>query len=388
MVRCLRTTFRRGATSSAIGALVGMLSLWTASAAKAQDGSRLTDILNNRGRFNPPLTQPATMSTPQQKIRRVDVDPELQVAAGQLDDPNFAAREQATARLMDPKVDLDQLYALLAENQLSTEQRYRLLGIVRERLVNAPRGAIGVRMEGFPMPGGPAEVRIAELIPGLPAERVLEIGDRIVAVDGRPLNGSNDLITYVQNRQPGEKITLTVKRAVTNDHGDLVLNENNQVVLKSMEVDLTLGSAELLKETAGRFGPQQSPVEQARIIEARVVTDSFAPRPRRVSIEGEDRVSFGKTRADGGDRSIARLDPAVEQYWAIQALMLDQQLIREGRKVDSPEVRAQWRRQLLALMEMSQRPEVKPEDRDLLMRIAERFAELLDQPVEQRILPQ
>jgi hypothetical protein len=44
-------------------------------------------------------------------------------------------------------VELDDLYAALADPGLSPERRQRLLGVTIERIVNSPRGALGVRMD-------------------------------------------------------------------------------------------------------------------------------------------------------------------------------------------------------------------------------------------------
>ena len=326
-------------------------------------------------------TQPATPAVPIENLPHVQVDPALRDAAAQLDDPSFTVRDQATDRLMDKAIDTPQLYALLAGNDLTPEQRYRLLAILQTRLLKSPRGAIGIRMAGL-LPGamppnGPVEIRVDDLLPGLPAEKVLQIGDTITAVDGRVLTRSDELINYVQMKQPGDKVTLTVRRTRIDDRGKKVLDERNLPVTDTIPVELALGSADLL-QLPGQF-QAQSLVERARTEEARNATNTFSPKPRTVSIEGEDQMMFSSSSA--ALRNSARLDPVVERYWAIQQLLREQRLFREGGRQPTPEVKAQWLSRLQYLIDLSQQPGRSADDREFLQRVIERFAQLLNPEV-------
>ncbi|KAB7707956.1 PDZ domain-containing protein [Bacillus aerolatus] len=55
-------------------------------------------------------------------------------------------------------------------------------------------------------------VYVLNVFPGMPAEGVLEAGDRIVAVDGKEFRSSRQFIDYIQTKQPGEEVTITVMR--------------------------------------------------------------------------------------------------------------------------------------------------------------------------------
>jgi putative serine protease PepD len=54
---------------------------------------------------------------------------------------------------------------------------------------------------------------VQQINPGSPAARSeLEVGDVIVAVDGQPVTGSTDLVVAIRTHQPGEEVTLTIRR--------------------------------------------------------------------------------------------------------------------------------------------------------------------------------
>jgi putative serine protease PepD len=54
---------------------------------------------------------------------------------------------------------------------------------------------------------------VESITAGSPASRTdLKVGDLIVKVDGKPVTGSSDVVVAVRTHQPGEKVTLTVRR--------------------------------------------------------------------------------------------------------------------------------------------------------------------------------
>lgn len=50
------------------------------------------------------------------------------------------------------------------------------------------------------------------VFPGMPAEKVLEAGDRITAIDGQKLKESKEMTDYVQSKEPGEMVALMYQR--------------------------------------------------------------------------------------------------------------------------------------------------------------------------------
>lgn len=61
------------------------------------------------------------------------------------------------------------------------------------------------------------------VIKGMPSSKIVHIGDRIIKVDGRQINNSNDLISYVEQKQPGELIEVQMER-------------ENEIITKKIEV--------------------------------------------------------------------------------------------------------------------------------------------------------
>nr|HMQ72821.1 PDZ domain-containing protein [Rubrivivax sp.] len=68
-------------------------------------------------------------------------------------------------------------------------------------------------------------VAIVQLAPGGPAARAglqpfrrardggVQMGDVVTAIDGEPVKTLDDILTLLEQRQPGDKVTLTLWRA-------------------------------------------------------------------------------------------------------------------------------------------------------------------------------
>jgi putative serine protease PepD len=69
---------------------------------------------------------------------------------------------------------------------------------------------IGANVQGSEKLDG---ARVESIASGSPASKSdLEVGDLIVKVDGKPVTGSIDVVVAVRAHQPGESVTLTVRR--------------------------------------------------------------------------------------------------------------------------------------------------------------------------------
>ena len=316
---------------------------------------------------------------PRAVLGSVSVDPSLRSAVEKLDDASFAAREEATQSILSSEIDRNQIYAMLEFEPLSAEQRYRLLAVVREMLTRMPRGALGISMRPIQFGvAGPVEIRVEDLIPGLPAERVLRIGDGIVAFDGKPLVTQADLQIRIQSKKPGEKAILTIKRARVDEEGQHVLDANNQIQFDTMDVEIELGSAELLRSsTVNNPGfDRESALERYRQREAAEVAQQYAPKPREIPVKGslvaaslQSEPGFGRTAAPFRLRD-------VDDHPLIRNLIEERTMIAQGQRKLTPALRQQWLQNLKSLMLLAQK-EQQVEERAYLEEVIARYAELL-----------
>jgi PDZ domain len=121
----------------------------------------------------------------------------------------FKRREAAEAALRSlPAPRVRDLESMLADRSLSSEQRVRLSGIVREAFVQTPRAALGVQYGG--LDGDPAV--ISNTIEGFDSHRVLKSGDAIRSFDGMTVSDRETLRPYIMSYDPGDIATVEIVR--------------------------------------------------------------------------------------------------------------------------------------------------------------------------------
>lgn len=365
---------------SVLGMLAGV------PVAHAQDNDLPPEIIFN----SPPATDThslvSALAVPEdQQLKNVQIDPALRALVQQLEDPSFEVREQATRKLVEMAPDKMQLYAMLApSSDLSPEQRYRLLAALREYLLNSPRGAVGISMEPvMQMMGGPIEIRVTDLLPGLPAERVLKIDDRITHVDDQPLFANDDLQFRVQCKRPGDKVTLTIKRPRPDANAaDAGRDANRPVHFDTLRVELELGSAELLREFNERrplplnqaLPVSPTRVESMRIAQARQAEQYLAPRPRTVVVTGHSTLLAGS-----GAPQQAAPDPDVENHPTVREILRQRKRMQSNAVTfeEAQQIRDQWDKQLIDLYRQTQSRALTTEQREYLFAVIERCMELM-----------
>ena len=229
-----------------------------------------------------PITLPrrrthVTVPSPEQ-LDRVDVSAGLEATVERLNHIDYVQRERASVALLAPSFRQIEIYAVLNRNTLTAEQRHRLLAAAQERLLTKPRGAVGISMLfDQPDPGRPGAVVVRELLPGLPAERVLLRGDRITLIDGEPLSNSNDLVLRVQSKRPGDLVDLVVEREIRGaEPGDAPTRTD------VLEITLVLGSVKQIDEIQGQRSA--SVVQRMREDEAAAAANAFGPQARLIRI--------------------------------------------------------------------------------------------------------
>ncbi len=233
-------------------------------------------------RFRPGVNGAAAVEMPsiQERRRRQESALDAAVASARpgqatqtlvlrLSDPSFEIRQAATQALMGPTVDDPEIWAVLDRATLDDEAHDRLLQVAVRRVLDRPRGALGVRMGNSP-PQRPG-VQVQATLPGLPADNVLKVGDVIEKVDGVAVRETPDLVEALQSKSPGTEVTLVVLRAERDAQGRPLAGPAGQPVERRMEFRLPLGNANDLdrfeppgQRLPGGLGNVNSPLEQRR----------------------------------------------------------------------------------------------------------------------------
>lgn len=189
-----------------------------------------------------------------QPLREIEINEQIREHVDQLDAEAWPDREAATRALIDSPLADSQMYAAMEQLELSAEQRQRLMNVLHERIANAPRGALGIRMDvaarfaNAPRANRLQAVTVIDLIAGMPAEQVLRVQDRITHIDDVPIASPDDLIVHIQGRRPGEQVELTVLRPRRDDRGAVVLDDAEQPITDTLELSIELGSVESLRD--------------------------------------------------------------------------------------------------------------------------------------------
>lgn len=203
---------------------------------------------------------------------------------------------------------------------LTPEQRHRLVDAASRRLVEQPRGALGISMDMFGNPFG--GVRVSAVIPGMPASEVLRPGDVIETINGQPITSSAVLSDLIQRLAPGTPVRLRIHRPVLDDQGRPRRDRAGQPVSKPLEVTMKLGSMEQLEaieeqlgrvERMGRGGGRgmrrNVDVGQERDAEARWLRREYASEATFVSMVPEP----GASVADSFSARLEALELAVQR---------------------------------------------------------------------------
>jgi Lon-like protease len=78
---------------------------------------------------------------------------------------------------------------------------------------------------------------ISSTVKGTPAYGVLQPGDDITAVDGSPVNCRNNVVTMIQDRKPGARVTLTIDRKGVTKTITLATKDVNGQPVVGVELD-------------------------------------------------------------------------------------------------------------------------------------------------------
>lgn len=277
-----------------VDALVAILSIALAQQAKPDPDAVILQRQVIRDGLQRQMTEPPRLPS-DADLARIEVAPELVRLARALDGEHHSERAAAREAIVARRPAPDELMALLLRTDLGLESRNALVGILRDRILTAPRGALGIRMEGLPDPKG--GVRISGLVPGMPAERVLKVDDVIEKVNADDLSTQADLIRSVQSLPPGAEVSLTVRRPRRDEAGKPVLDAAGEPAFERSEVRVRLGSTEDLVQqdvqqvaNAAAVNMVNAVTIERQILAAEAVK-RFLPPPRKVDFPDRARAA-------------------------------------------------------------------------------------------------
>jgi hypothetical protein len=237
---------------------------------------------------------------------------------------------------------------------LGAEAHARLVEVCRSRLIDAPRGALGIQMARL---GSNDGVTVTGLIANMPARKVLRAGDRIVSLDGRPVRNSEELSAIVQMKKPGQRIRVAVMRGERDALGRVRGGEDGKPVENRLELEMDVGSRVDL-ERFGEPGMDAMRASDAREQLVRALVTEF-PGPVRAV---EPAWLAGEPRDVESHPIITSLRDAVRRSEAAGGI------VPQG---------ALWRAQLDYLRGLARAPSLTPDERAYFEAVAARLEELV-----------
>ena len=263
---------------------LGASRLTPADELKVENIARQLDQQNWRGQLSQIPLQPAPevvrLWSPE-VLAGVRISAKVLADVAEMDSRDYSHRQAASARLSQSSVSAEEIFAVLVRGQLSDEQRERLLTVARDKVLSLPRGALGIQM--VPSGSPAAGVDVTRLLPGMPAQKVLKVGDRIEQIDGKPIGNSNDLVEIIQSKLPGERVKLSIARPVRDERGKPRFDERGDPIEERMEVQVDLTSAADLDKFEGQDrSTTRSLVLERRLLALKMAEAHFAPSTMKV----------------------------------------------------------------------------------------------------------
>ena len=304
------------------------------------------------------------------RMNGVVADPAVTALVRDLGATDFAQRDAATTALRDAKVSDEQIWIHLLSTPggLSYEAHARLLDIGYTRIKDAPRGALGIQMA--PRMGEIDGVTVTALIPNMPAQKVLRPGDRIVELDGKPIQVSQQLSTIVQTKRPGERIALVVMRGQRDAVGRVVGGPDGRPVETRHELEIEVGSRADLEKFGD--GGMDSPIFDA----------------------GRDRMSELLLETFPAPVRMIRMERVPGELIAVDShpeiIQLQAQLARPAGRGLGAGVRSVLRARLDSLEASARAPGLTDDERAWFQAVAERYRELIPEELrpESTTVPQ
>ncbi len=125
------------------------------------------------------------------------------------------AQQQANLWLLlygavNPLFDLRPISGVIPPNMSLEEYNKLMQGMMQESKYLAQ--IISLRKAGYEVPIVSDGVEIVDLIPGSPAEGILQPGDVIKSIGGEKVTLAEEVVSLVQDKNIGEEVMLTIQR--------------------------------------------------------------------------------------------------------------------------------------------------------------------------------
>lgn len=293
----------------------------------------------------------------------------LRGIVSQLEHAQYDKREEASRRLGEliSHRNVNTLEVFLEDPSISSEQRFRLLEVYGDKTLNRPSGALGISMDPINRGNGPPEV--LSLLPGMPAAGVLKIGDRIRRIDGITIRSNQELRQFVQAKEPGDRVLITLDRQKRKENGLPDFDINNRIVYESIHVELRLGSVKQLNDINGGRSNDASILKNRkdRVQEA---NKRHAPPVLEITISN---------RQDMYDSIVRRSseNEEVDDHPIIQIMLADADRILNGRQRITRVDQDRWDSYIRQISREFLNPKNRKRDQDYLILVTKRYNELL-----------
>jgi PDZ domain-containing protein len=109
---------------------------------------------------------------------------------------------------VDPSIDLIRKERVRRPDETDEEYRNRVL----QQMEDSNFVSIAVALDNLGYELVPTEVVINEIVSGIPAEEVLQLGDTIFAVDGVEIDAIAEIGPLIEAHEPGDVVELRVQR--------------------------------------------------------------------------------------------------------------------------------------------------------------------------------
>ena len=297
-------------------------------------------------------------------LAEVTLLPRLKVLLETLRSPIWSVRDQAMRELASDAFPNEQLLAAMRQFDLDSEQRARLLTIMSRRILDAPSGAVGIRMSSGM--GAQNGVQIEAVIEGMPAAGLLKAGDLVIQIDEQPVRRRTDLTAIVQSKLPGDLITVVLKRIRIDQNGEFLLDDTGEVRRELVEVRFALGSIDQLASDGGNVVRSSSVrSDRARLVQE--LLQRFAGEPVRI-----EAVSSAMQASEIAARSVDK-HPAVIWLTSISVAL------EQGTLEMSANLRLQIFKRMDSITEPVSEEPVSDEQRMWLERVSERYFQIVEE---------